>query len=77
MLGKKNKTLVVLDCTQRDNIYIYIYNRILSILTHTRREGRMFFKKIYSSVYSKGSNSWIYSTDFKYDYIFSSFSPRK
>ena len=51
MLGKKNKPLVVLDCTQRDFIYIYIYNRILSILTHTRREGRMFFKKIYSSVY--------------------------
>ena len=34
---------------------------------HTYGEmGECFFKETYSGIYPKGSNSWIYSTDFKH-----------
>ena len=48
------------------NNFFFFLLRILSIFnTHTRGEGRKFFKETYSGVYLKGPNSWIYSTGFK------------
>ena len=42
--------------------YFFFFLKILSIFnTHTREEGRRFFKETYSDVYLKGLNSWIHS----------------
>ena len=45
---------------------LFFLLKILSIFnTHTRGEGRRFFKETYSDVYPKKPNSFIYSTCFK------------
>ena len=67
-LGYTTQTLNLFNLHSFSNVgltHCFFFLRILSINTHTRGEGRRFFKEIYSGVYPKWPNSWIHNTGFK------------